>query len=170
MGFGFAWAAELPARPAQLSPIVAPPLPAAKTIAQVNDEIGTVDVIPQKHQLGKELYLENCASCHVGVPPEVMPTATWLQLIQDVQHYGQELQPLVDPTRLLVWNYLRSFSRPYLDTETTPYRVADSRFFKALHPKVKFADKPKLEGCVTCHVGAKQYDFRSLTPEWQTAP
>jgi hypothetical protein len=170
MGFGFAWAAELPDRADPLFPAKATPFAPSNTIAQATGTIGTVDVVPPKHQLGQDLYLENCASCHVGVPPEVLPTATWLQLIQDSQHYGQQLKPLLDPTRLLVWNYLRSFSRPYLESETTPYRVADSRFFKAFHPKIKFSTKPKLEGCITCHIGAQQYDYRSLAPKWQIDP
>ena len=173
MGFGFAWAAELPDRSDRSDlpfPVTADSLAPSNMIAQTTGAIGTVDVVPPKHQLGQDLYLENCASCHIGVPPEVLPTATWLQLIQDSQHYGQQLQPLLDPTRLLVWNYLRSFSRPYLESETTPYRVADSRFFKALHPKIKFSTKPKLEGCITCHIGAQQYDFRSLAPQWQSDP
>jgi hypothetical protein len=161
LGWGFATASDLPTRstPAQRAELQA-----------LNSEIGTVDVVPSQHQFGKELYLENCATCHIGVPPEVLPTQTWRQLIQDPQHYGQIITPLVDPTRLLVWNYLRTFSRPTTVEESTPYRVADSRYFKALHPKLRFPQKVTLNSCATCHPGVSQYDFRSLKPEWQTDP
>ncbi|NJO72256.1 MAG: cytochrome C, partial [Oscillatoriales cyanobacterium RM1_1_9] len=67
---------------------------------------GTVDWIPERYQLGQQLYLENCSSCHVAVPPQTLPTQTWQQLLQDSQHYGVQIQPLVDPQRVLVWNYL----------------------------------------------------------------
>lgn len=133
-------------------------------------DVGTVDVVPRQHQLGQELYLENCATCHVGVPPQVLPSETWLELIQDSQHYGVRLQPLVDPTRFLVWNYLKASSRQLLPEETTPYRVRDSRYFKVLHPKVELPRPLSLSSCVTCHPGATRYDFRSLTAEWKDAP
>lgn len=131
---------------------------------------GTVDVIPERHQLGQEFYLENCATCHLAIPPAVMPSETWRQLLQDSQHYGQQLRPLVDPGRLLVWNYLSTFSRPELDKEEIPYRISESRYFKALHPKVKLPRPLSISSCVSCHPGAEKYNFRSLTPEWQNAP
>jgi len=133
--------------------------------------VGTVDVIPQRYQLGQELYLENCATCHIGVPPAVLPTETWVDLIQDEQHYGTLIKPLVDPQRLLVWNYLRTFSRwRSSEEERTPYRIAQSRYFKALHPDVKFSQPVTMAGCITCHQRADKYDFRSLSAQWQENP
>lgn len=144
---------------------------ASVTNAQVQssaDAIATVDIVPSRYQLGQELYLENCASCHIALPPAVLPTQTWQQLLQDTQHYGITLQPLIDPPRLLIWNYLRNFSRPLLPEEPTPYRVAESRYFKALHPQVKLPRPLDLTSCATCHPGATEYDFRRLTPEWES--
>jgi len=131
--------------------------------------IGTVDPVTPRYQLGEELYLENCASCHIAIPPAVLPTQTWQHLLQDQQHYGVELPPLVDPPRLLVWNYLRAFSRAEGTDEQTPYQVNDSRYFKALHPRVKLPRPVQVGSCVTCHPGAAQYNFRRLTPEWQNS-
>lgn len=131
---------------------------------------GTVDPVPERFQLGKELYLEHCGTCHVAVPPETMPTETWRRLLQDPQHYGVQLQPLVDPPRLLVWNYLRNFSRPLREGETVPYRMEDSRYFQALHPRVELPRRVRLDSCRTCHINVDQYDYRSLAPEWQDAP
>jgi len=141
---------------------------AGVTNAQLTS-IGTVDLVSQRYKLGQELYLENCASCHIALPPAVLPTQTWQQLLQDPQHYGQQLQPLVDPTRLLVWSYIRAFSRPQAKEEETPYRVKDSRYFKALHPKVKLPQPVQISSCATCHPSATQYNFRRLTPEWQNS-
>ena len=130
--------------------------------------VGTVDVIPQRYQLAQELYLENCASCHIGVPPAVLPTETWADLIQDAQHYGTQIKPLVDPQRLLVWEYLQTYSRVRSQyEERTPYRIAQSRYFKALHPQVKLPQSIPMASCITCHPGADRYNFRSLSPEWQ---
>lgn len=131
---------------------------------------GGVDVVPERYQLGQELYLENCASCHIGVPPAVLPTQTWQALLQDSQHYGLELKKLVDPPRLLVWNYLQLFSRPVNANETVPFRVTQSRYFKVLHPRVPISPELRLVGCISCHPAAAEFEFRQLTPEWETAP
>jgi hypothetical protein len=134
------------------------------------DSIGTVDPIGDRYQLGQEVYLENCATCHIALPPQVLPTETWRRLLQDSDHYGQQIRLLVDPSRLLVWNYLQTFSRVQPKDEEVPYRVAKSRYFKALHPRVKTPETLNLNSCLTCHPGASQYNFRKLTPEWANSP
>jgi Dihaem cytochrome c len=141
-------------------------------LAQVSaiEEIGTVDRIPPRYELGQQLYLENCATCHIGLPPQVLPTETWRRLLQDSQHYGQTLKLLVDPQRLLVWNYLQTFSRPQAKEEEVPYRMSNSRYFKALHPRVKLSQPANISSCVTCHPGVSQYNFRKLTAEWEKSP
>ncbi|WP_338022948.1 diheme cytochrome C [Argonema galeatum] len=132
---------------------------------------GTVDLVPERYQLGQELYLKNCATCHIGIPPAVLPTETWRDILQDEQHYGKKLTPLIDPERLLVWEYLRTFSRTQTaEEERTPYRIAQSRYFKALHPRVKLPQPVTMGSCLSCHSKADGYDFRSLTSEWQNAP
>ncbi|HIK26827.1 MAG: diheme cytochrome c [Oscillatoriaceae bacterium SKW80] len=132
--------------------------------------LGTVDPVTSSQKLGQELYIENCATCHIALPPAVLPTETWRQLLQDPQHYGIELTMLAEPHRLIVWNYLRTFSRVQRKEEEVPYRVAQSRFFKALHPRVKFSMPVDVKSCVTCHPGAAEYDFRKLIPEWENSP
>ena len=129
-------------------------------------EVGTVDVIPDRYKIGQDIYLQNCATCHIGIPPAVLPTETWKNLLQDAQHYGATLKPLVDPNRFLVWNYLKTFSRQRSpEEERIPYRIADSRYFRALHPQVKLPRKLALESCVTCHPGASRFNFRQLAGE-----
>jgi hypothetical protein len=132
--------------------------------------IGTVDVVPQNQQLGQQIYLENCATCHIGLPPAIMPSQTWQALIQDSQHYGTAITPIQDPYRLVTWNYLRTFSRPAQENESIPFRISQSRYFKALHPKVEFSTPINLNSCVACHPGAPRFDYRSLSAEWEDAP
>ncbi|TFI52838.1 cytochrome C [Mastigocladus laminosus UU774] len=135
--------------------------------ATPTSEIGTVDVVPAQYQLGQELYLENCSSCHLALPPQVLPTQTWKNILQDSQHYGAQIQPLVDPPRILVWRYLSTFSRSIKEEEQIPYRVNNSRVFKALHPQVQLPRPVEINSCVSCHPGANEYNFRRLTPEWE---
>ncbi|MDH6055653.1 cytochrome C [Umezakia ovalisporum] len=129
-------------------------------------EIGTVDVVPVQYQLGKQLYLENCSSCHIALPPQVLPSQTWRNLLEDSQHYGVQIKPLIDPPRTLVWRYLSNFSRTQLKDEATPYRVNSSRYFQALHPQVDLPRPVKVSSCVSCHPSGKNGNFRRLSGEW----
>jgi hypothetical protein len=142
------------------------------TVAQATPSVptGTVDVVPQQYQLGQELYLENCATCHIPLPPQVFPTETWRDVLRDTQHYGVQVPLIMDPGRILVWNYLRTFSRPLLPDEEAPALLWQSRYLKALHPKIELPSRIDINSCASCHPGARQFDYRSLTPEWQDAP
>ncbi len=131
---------------------------------------GTVDPVPPRFELGQELYLETCAACHVGVPPAVLPYQTWIALLDDTQHYGVQIPPVLDPSRLIIWQYLEQFSRSLRDEERVPYRVRNSRYFKILHPRVEFTDTVRLSSCVQCHPMAPDFNYRRLAPEWQDAP
>ncbi|HEY9651376.1 MAG TPA: cytochrome C [Coleofasciculaceae cyanobacterium] len=158
------WGMAIALSNSALSATVNPNLVAQNTPA----ETGTVDVVPARYQLGKELYLENCGSCHVALPPEVMPTETWRRLLlEPQQHYGQQLPPLIGPVVLVMWDYLRTFSRSHVDNELIPYRVAESRYFKALHPQVDLPKPVRPGTCAICHPGATDYNYRRLTPEWE---
>ncbi|MBD2487478.1 cytochrome C [Aulosira sp. FACHB-615] len=137
--------------------------------ATPTSEIGTVDVVPAVYGLGQELYIENCGKCHIAIPPEVLPTQTWKNLLEDSQHYGVQLQPLVDPPRILVWRYLANFSRSQRNDEETPYRLNKSRLFKALHPKVDLPRPLQLSSCVSCHPSAEVFNFRRLSAEWENS-
>ncbi|HEY9626785.1 MAG TPA: cytochrome C [Coleofasciculaceae cyanobacterium] len=132
--------------------------------------IDTTDQVPARYQLGQELYLKNCATCHVGLPPAVMPTQTWAQLLPDSQHYGVQITPPDQVPLAIIWQYVSTYSRSNNAGEQTPYRLPQSRYFKALHPKVEFAQPANVQSCVTCHPAAAQFNYRSLTPEWENAP
>jgi len=131
----------------------------------------TTDTITNPQiQYGQELYLENCATCHIGLPPAVMPTETWRQLLSDSQHYGVVVKLPQDPFRTLIWNYILMSSRLLEEKEATPYRLAESRYFTALHPRVKFNEPVKINTCISCHPSASDYNFRDLSSEWQNSP
>ncbi len=171
LGMGMARATD-PAtpEPTPSSEAIAQATPVSRPEVDTTGAIGTVDAVPPRFQTGQKLYLENCASCHIGIPPAVMPSQTWQQLVQDPEHYGVTIQPLVAPNIQILWQYLREYSRPLAEDESTPYRIQQSRIFRILHPRVKFTEPITLTSCVSCHPGAGAYDFRSLTAEWQNAP
>jgi hypothetical protein len=147
----------------QLESSIAAPPPAKTTL-------GTVDVVPKELKLPQETYLARCATCHVGIPPAVLPSESWKTILQDSNHYGVPWEPLRNPDLALTWKYTRSGSRPLNPDEQIPYRIRTSRYFKILHPKVKFTEPVAVGSCVSCHISAPKFNFRDLSPQWQDAP
>jgi mono/diheme cytochrome c family protein len=141
----------------------------ANTLSQTHPK--SVDPVPDRLQLGMELYRDRCGSCHLAIPPEVFPTQTWQQLLQNPQdHYGTTLKSIIRPELLIMWDYVSRFSRPLEEDETTPYRFGNSRYFKILHPRVDLPNPISHATCASCHPAAREFDFRYLAPEWEDAP
>ncbi len=167
-------APEMAARPemfAEPSTVASSNVASSKELRMASTaDIGTVDVVSDRQQAGQTLYFQTCATCHLAIPPAVFPSETWRQLLLDPQHYGVTLTPLQNPNLRLVWDYLKTYSRPEAIGEEIPYRVYQSRYFQILHPKVKLPTRAGLASCVTCHPGAGTYDFRRVSAEWQNAP
>ncbi len=162
LGLGWTQISAAQITPAQTSPPNASSIP--------NNPTGTVDPVTDAYRLGQQYYLENCATCHVGLPPAVMPSQTWAALLPDSQHYGAQIKPLTEPLLQIVWNYVSTYSRPILQDERIPFRLQQSRLFKALHPKVEFTEPISVYSCEACHPAARQFNYRDLSPEWQDAP
>ena len=117
--------------------------------------------------LGREFYIENCGSCHIPIPAEVLPTDAWQKILEQPRdHYGESLPKMINITVGLIWNYLRTDSRPSLEGETTPEFITNSRYFKALHPLVDLPKPVSYQSCKLCHPAAATVDYRILTPEW----
>ncbi len=113
--------------------------------------------------IGKTKYLEKCASCHLPIPAEVLPTETWQQILKKTkQHYGTSIPQMDRLSTALVWNYLRSFSRSLLPNEALPSLVEDSRYFKALHPQVQLPKPTTSQTCLVCHPNGAQLDYRTV--------
>lgn len=130
----------------------------------------SVDPVSKNYQLGQELYLQNCSTCHIAIPPEVLPTEAWRKILEKPQeHYGTKLPDLIGPERLLIWNYLRTFSRALATEESMPSYIAQSRYFKALHPLVKLPQPATIQTCTNCHARVSELNYRILTPEGENS-
>ncbi|HAC65006.1 MAG TPA: cytochrome [Cyanothece sp. UBA12306] len=143
----------------------------------INQTLGAMAASPNnglsaRFEAGKELYRDTCSGCHITLPPEVLPTETWQELLEKPNsHYGTSVPNLIRLSQLLIWDYLRTFSRtlPAKD-DPVPFYVQQSRYFKILHPRVEFTESVTHKSCILCHPGVNNFDFRSLTPQWDDAP
>jgi Dihaem cytochrome c len=112
-------------------------------------------------EIGQEIYLKNCSSCHLPIAAEVLPTETWRALLSNPQqHYGESLPQTVGLTQYLMWQYLSTHSRSLLKDEPLPMYVANSRYFKALHPQVELPKPANIQTCASCHPNASKLDYR----------
>ncbi|MDX2273447.1 MAG: hypothetical protein NW237_16045 [Cyanobacteriota bacterium] len=118
-------------------------------------------------QIEQSNYVQACGSCHLALPAEVMPSQTWQRLLLDNNHYGQQIPLPTGVPLQLAWNYLKQNSKSLLTRESVPFRLADSRYFKALHLQVDFPRPVRVTSCVDCHLGTDQGNFATLKPEWQ---
>lgn len=117
--------------------------------------------------IGQELYLENCASCHIPIPAQVLPRESWQDILNQPQsHYGQVLPDSIKATAGLIWTYLYQYSRPANRGETIPQYVSNSRYFQALHPKVELPKPSGHQTCSTCHPMAGKLDYRTLSQNY----
>jgi mono/diheme cytochrome c family protein len=112
-------------------------------------------------ELAREMYLKNCSSCHIPIAAEVLPTETWKALLSNPeQHYGESLPKMVGLTQYLIWQYLSNNSRSLLKDEPLPMYVANSRYFKALHPQVELPKPANIQTCASCHPNASKLNYR----------
>jgi hypothetical protein len=125
--------------------------------------IGTVDPIPDNKRAGHSIYLDSCASCHIAIPPAVLPSETWRDILLEENHYGEVVPVLPSPQIHILWDYLQYFSRPNpSENEALPFRLDSSQFFTAMHPGVEIDRPVRLDGCISCHPSAESLDFRRL--------
>ncbi|MBE9080423.1 cytochrome C [Romeria aff. gracilis LEGE 07310] len=132
--------------------------------------IGMVDPVAPDYAVGYRLYVENCSTCHVALPPAVLPTETWQQVLGDTAHYGVMLEPLWRFDRQAIVRYLRTYSRPNRPSEDLPYRVAESDYFYALHPQMELPQPVRVSSCASCHLGAENQNFGSWEAQTQVIP
>lgn len=121
----------------------------------------SVDEATGNYKAGLEIYLENCSSCHIPIPPAVLPTETWETILENpYDHYGTRLEGLVRFTQVLMWEYVSNYSRQLLVNETKPKYIAQSRYFFALHPQVKLPNPITHRSCIECHPQASDFKYR----------
>ncbi len=121
----------------------------------------SVDKATGNYTIGEDLYLKTCATCHIPIPPAVLPSKTWETILENPgTHYGVEVKDLNRFNQRIIWQYLQNYSRLLLKDEQKPKYIAQSRYFFALHPQVEFSAPVNNTTCLECHSGAKQFDYR----------
>lgn len=132
---------------------------AIETPVRATSPYGMVDPVAENQAVGYAIYIERCATCHVALPPAVLPLEAWRTIVTDRAHYGVTLPDIPPFDQQLMVNYLQTYARSYESRKPTPFRLSDSDYFFALHPNVTLPKPLNLRSCVGCHQGAAEQDY-----------
>ena len=107
------------------------------------------------------LYTQECASCHVAYPPQLMTAPGWARLVAQLdQHFGADAS-LDAKTRDSIAALLadRASTRDkHAPTEATA-RLTKTAWFQREHGKAQ-PPKGSFAECGACHTQADQADYR----------
>ena len=111
-------------------------------------------------------YTVECAACHIGYPPGLLPASSWQRIMSTlVTHYGSDASLDAATTRRLD-TWLRANAGTYKRVAEPPPqdRITRSAWFERKHRKIDSAvwklDSVKSPAhCAACHAGAVRGDF-----------
>ncbi len=111
-------------------------------------------------------YAQECGSCHVALPPGMLPARSWQRLMAGLdKHYGTDasldaamVQQLGD------WLQANAGTGKRVREEPPQDRITRSAWFERKHRKIDPAvwQLPSVKtavNCAACHVGAEQGRF-----------
>ena len=123
------------------------------------------------------MYQEECGSCHMAYPPDLLPARSWDKLMHTLDnHFGDDAE-LDEQTHRSITEFLlvnsadksdyrrsKKFSQsiPY---DNAPTRITETPYFKRKHhelPDRLVAGNPKVASfaqCDACHLNAAQGSF-----------
>ncbi len=121
------------------------------------------------------LYREECGSCHLAYPPQLLPPASWTRIMNGLEdHFGENAE-LDAESRQQIEHYLQLLSTPRrgeyrqilrnMDPRSAPLRITEMAYFKRKHreiPRRYIAGNDKvrsLSQCDACHQDAARGYF-----------
>jgi hypothetical protein len=126
-------------------------------------------------QAATKIYREECGSCHLAYPPQLLPPGSWEKVMGNLEdHFGENAE-LDEPTRKQLQDYLVQRSTPRrgeyrrilrnMDPDRLPMRITDMVYFRRKHHEIpdrliRGNDKVRsLSQCDACHRDAERGYF-----------
>nr|WP_234484949.1 diheme cytochrome c [Noviherbaspirillum pedocola] len=111
-------------------------------------------------------YQQECSSCHVAYPPDMLPAASWQRLMNGLpQHFGADAS--LDPEtvkQVLTWLTQHAGTGRDIGKRPPEDRITRSSWFVKEHHEVsaatwKLPAVKSASNCAACHTRAEQGDF-----------
>jgi mono/diheme cytochrome c family protein len=127
-----------------------------------------------------QTYKETCGECHFAYQPELLPSAAWLKILNQLDdHFGEEIEADSD-TIETISNYLEANGAEHSRSKRSkkimrslgnqlPMRITDIPYIRREHHEVdpavfKRESIGSLANCIACHITADKgiYDDDNL--------
>lgn len=122
-------------------------------------------------QVNNPDYEEECGACHFVYQPELLPSASWIRILANLDdHFGETIE-LDDDSRNVIADYLKSNSAEYSSAkravkimrslrDPVPLRITDIPYIIEKHHEIspnvlKIESIGSLSNCSACHTTAK---------------
>jgi mono/diheme cytochrome c family protein len=133
--------------------------------------------IQTTHKAASALYKEECSSCHMAYPAQLLPARSWTKILNHLdQHFGDNAT--LDSTTLeQLHQYLQANSADVIGSrrsrrllrsiagDSTPLRISQLPYIRRQHREIParyISGNPQvkhLSNCIACHQGAEQGAF-----------
>ncbi|MDF1589815.1 MAG: diheme cytochrome c [Gammaproteobacteria bacterium] len=131
------------------------------------------DVAPVTNQL----YKNECASCHMGYQPGLLPERSWQKLMTGLDDHFSDNAELTAESYTAILNYLTDNAADKSDykrsrrianslaADDTPLRITDTDYFKRKHRELSLttithnAEIGSISNCIACHSQADKGSF-----------
>lgn len=117
-------------------------------------------------------YKEECGGCHFAYQPELLPSASWMKILSNLDdHFGESIE-LDEDSKRVISDYLKSNSAEYSSAKRAvkimrslgnqvPLRITDVPYIREKHheisPNVLNRESiGSLSNCVACHTTAEK--------------
>lgn len=122
--------------------------------------------------VNNSVYKEECGACHFVYQPELLPSASWMKILTNLDdHFGEEIE--LDPdSKKIISDYLKSNSAETSSAKravkimrslgnNAPMRITDTPYIREKHhelnPEIlKRESIGSLSNCIACHTTAEE--------------
>lgn len=111
-------------------------------------------------------YQQECASCHIAYPPDMLPARSWQRLMNGLDHhFGTDASiDAATVTQLSTWLQAHAADGQRAAQEPPQDRITRAAWFERKHREIETAvwQLPAVKSaanCAACHVGAEQGRF-----------
>ena len=117
-------------------------------------------------------YKEECGGCHFAYQPELLPSASWMKILSDLDdHFGESIE-LDEDSKRVILDYLKSNGAEYSSAKRAvkimrslgnqvPLRITDVPYIREKHHEIspnvlKRESIGSLSNCIACHTTAEK--------------
>jgi hypothetical protein len=138
-----------------------------------------VGKVKSSSPVNNELYLEECGACHLAYHPGLLPSRSWIRLMNPnelLNHFDEDISFDEAPIYYSLINYLITNSADQsshrrsrkilrsIEESDMPIRISDTRYIRRKHheiPKDLITQKEvgSLSNCGACHRSADDASF-----------